>query len=60
MAKKKESTKERGAYVFKVGVNLSDGERFEPGDAVPEDISWTDWDALCALDAVEPVTEDAE
>ncbi len=47
MAKKEATDK------FKTGVNLADGRRFEPGDAVPADIAPKELAELKKLDAIE-------
>ena len=53
MAKTESKTKSDG-YVFTTGVNLSDGTRYEKGDAVPEDIPAKDRAALVEMKAIAP------
>lgn len=50
MMKEKESKAKK--KIFLVGVNLADGTRFEPGDAVPDDLAKSELDALKALGAI--------
>lgn len=52
MAKKSKASE---GYRFTTGVDLADGSRFEVGDAVPDTLTKTEFDALVELDAIERV-----
>jgi hypothetical protein len=49
--------KEKATDKFRVGVNLADGRRFEPGDAVPADITPKELAELKKMNAIEAATE---
>ena len=57
MARKKQTdqTDDTALMVFVVGCNLPDGERFEAGDCVPEDIAPEVKAALISMKAIAEV-----